>query len=410
MKKAVHLLSLASLLSLPSLAATMATTDYVNSRVAAATNAIVTVESDPVALAEIAAATNAVLSAASEYADAVAQEKAELVYGMASLDIAGVYSITNEINANLHEIERAGLSQYSRLALALEDARQAATNYTDAAVEEALNLYILNTNAQIVVSNETLKVWEMLDDTNALRYTGIGSASFASATNSLSSSLSSLSSLVSRKIESPSHWADFAASGATNAQDTVMLDRGSVTFTDGTVTWTAQGGYYFLTGHATARGSSSQFRIGADADDWFGLEVVASYLADIDPNSINVGTTTVTVGTAFDDAYLAEAPHVYFTESLGLDFVELEGGVSWAQSGNNYVATISGIADVYPSGFFRLKAQKGGGAIMRSTMPILPEGYRVENGGVYVDTVQPDSVITIQSGGKTYKVIAEEVK
>ncbi|MBR2938701.1 MAG: hypothetical protein IKC15_02430 [Kiritimatiellae bacterium] len=293
---------------------------------------------------------------------------------------------------------------------ALNDRLDNAEANIDSAIQDALDLYILNTNASITVSNRVIRVIEHDGGTNIVRYTGVDIAAYSAATNALNEAIAALRALLATKIDSPANWADFAATGLTNGSDTVMLDRGSVTLTDGTVTWTPVGGYYFMTGSATASGNSSQFRIGTDADDWFGLEVSAAYLAKILPNSIQVSPTTVTLGTAFDPSYLTEAPHVYFTPSLGLDFEELESGVAWSQAGTNYVATVSGIADTYPSGFFRLKAMRSGGVIMRSTLPILPEGYRVEKSGAYVDTVQPDSVITVTVGGKSYKVIGEEVR
>ena len=307
------------------------------------------------------------------------------------------------------------IAALSAAVCAADGVRMASEDYVTnlvAAISGVADVLALNTNAYLAVSNQNLQiVFRGTNGTEEVVYSWDAiAANRAIAANAAATT--NLAAQVARKIETPASWASFAASGATNDQYAVLLDRPSVVFTDGTVQWTSVSNYFFLTAHDgfyTASGSSSQFRIGTDADDWFGLEVTASYLVDILPNSISIVSNIVTVGVLYDQSYDAEDPHVYFTPTLGSDFTELDSGVSWAQVSTNYIATISGIADTYPAGFFKVKAMHAGGAVFRSTVPVFAEGYRVEKNGAYIDTKQPDSVITVTQGGKQYKFFAQEV-
>ena len=290
----------------------------------------------------------------------------------------------------------------------------AKTNYfTKAETEREITIRLTSTNAYISVSNGVQRIYEVDGTNRILKWEW--DMGFAAISNQVRTLVAQML----RKIEDPHGWSDFAASGVSNQfAGATMLDRGSVYFGDTNVQWTASNGFAVMTGHlpVAASGSASQFRIGVDADDWFGMEVAAAYLVDAHSDSFRVvpaanDTMTATITTDYDASYESAPPVVYHSVSLAEPFARLSSGVTWQHDASTHVSTVTIQGLTGSSGFFFLKKWAAGGAIMRSTMPFLPEGYRVETTrGEYVGTVQPDSIITIQSGGRNYRVIAEEAQ
>ena len=275
--------------------------------------------------------------------------------------------------------------------------------------EDEISTWFRSTNAWISVSNGVLRVWEVASPTNILRY------EWDMRLASVTGNVARLEAAMPRKIEDSHDWAKWTASGVSNSFGAVMLDKGATYFGSTNVVWTMSGGFAVLTSFSmpvTASGSANQFRIGIDADDWFGFEVAASYLIAAIPTGFSRDNTqqTVTFATEYDESYETIAPHVYFAASLGESFVEVEAArCSWTHvSGGNSTVVVSNVSGT--AGFFILKREMAGGTIMRSTMPFLPEGYRVENAGSYVGTVQPDSIVTIEVNGRQYRIFAEEVQ
>lgn len=275
-------------------------------------------------------------------------------------------------------------------------------------LDAEINLWFRSTNAWISVSNGVARVYEIVGTNSVLKY------EWDSAHSNDAARVAALESAMPRKIEDPRRWADWTASGVSNSTGAVMLDRGAVYFGSTNVTWATDGGFAVLTSHslpASASGGSSQFRIGLDVEDWFGFEITASYLVNALPTGFSVDNTahTATIATAYAAGYETTPPLVYYAQTLAQPFAPWDGGiVEWTHDGAVSTATVNGVSGT--SGFFVLKAEVAGGAVFRSTMPALMEGYRVESGGEYVGTLQPDAIITISSGGKTYRVMAQEVQ
>ena len=275
-------------------------------------------------------------------------------------------------------------------------------------LDAEIDLWFRSTNAWISVSNGVARVYEIVGTNSVLKY------EWDSAHSNDAARVAALESAMPRKIEDPRRWADWTASGVSNSTGAVMLDRGAVYFGSTNVTWATDGGFAVLTSHslpASASGGSSQFRIGIDTEDWFGFEVTASYLVNALPTGFSVDNTahTATIATAYAAGYETTPPLVYYAQTLAQPFAPWDGGiVEWTHDGAVSTVTVNGVSGT--SGFFILKAEVAGGAVFRSTMPALMEGYRVESGGEYVGTLQPDSLITITSGDKTYRVMAQEVQ
>ncbi len=218
-----------------------------------------------------------------------------------------------------------------------------------------------------------------------------------------------------RKKEDSSDWSDWSANGAPNPFPGAVNLNKSLYISGTNVTWEASNGFYAMTGHMPvgASGTASQFRIGPDVDDWFGMEVTAAYLVDATVGSFsrdNAGNTS-TLSTPYDSTYPGNPPKLYFSVSLAEPFAELTSGITWTHDPGAGTSTVVATGQTAGSGFYFLKKEEAGGAIFRSTMPILPEGYRVEDeSGNYVGTLQPDSIISVTQGGKNYILFAQEVK
>lgn len=332
---------------------------------------------------------------------------------VASATNATHQSLASDLASATNSLAAAETAAHQSLASGFADSLASAINATLAAaradLDAEINLWFRSTNAWISVSNGVARVYEIVGTNSVLKY------EWDSAHSNDAARVAALESAMPRKIEDPRRWADWTASGVSNSTGAVMLDRGAVYFGSTNVTWATDGGFAVLTSHslpASASGGSSQFRIGIDTEDWFGFEVTASYLVNALPTGFSVDAQTAhtaTIQTAYTAGYETTPPLVYYAQTLAQPFAPWDGGiVEWTHDGAVSTATVNGVSGT--SGFFMLKAEVAGGAVFRSTMPALMEGYRVESAGEYVGTLQPDSLITITSGGKTYRVMAQEVQ
>ena len=293
-----------------------------------------------------------------------------------------------------------------------------ATNYTDgavAAIREYCDLYVRNTNCWMVVSNGVfsvysvsgdahVKVWEW-DATSSNRFAALADQT-AAATNALS-----------RRIDAaPARWSDFAADGTANPYTNAVCINKTAVFGDGSVLWEGTNGFFALSAAAPicAGGTSAAFRIGTDADTFFGMEVAASYLVGILTGGISVtpDSSAVTLTYMWDDSYTNAPPAVYYAATLADEFRDISevAGLSRADAsspGVSYSVTVSGLTG--SQGFFTAKREVQGGAVMRSTLPIFADGYYIAPSNAPPQIVQPDSVFTISAGGHTYRVFGERV-
>ena len=293
-----------------------------------------------------------------------------------------------------------------------------ATNYTDgavAAIREYCDLYVRNTNCWMVVSNGVfsvysvsgdahVKVWEW-DATSSNRFAALADQT-AAATNALS-----------RRIDAaPARWSDFAADGTANPYPYAVCINRPAVFGDGSVLWEGTNGFFALSAAAPicAGGTSAAFRIGTDADTFFGMEVAASYFVGIFTGGITVApdSSAVTLTYMWADSYTNAPPAVYYAATPADEFrdvMEVEGlsRLDTSSPGVSYSVTVSGLTG--SQGFFTAKREVQGGAVMRSTLPIFADGYYIAPSNAAPQIVQPDSVFTISAGGHTYRVFGERI-
>ena len=209
-------------------------------------------------------------------------------------------------------------------------------------VRDEITLRLTSTNAYISVSNGVTRIYEVDGATRTLKWEW--DMGFAAISNQVAELVTQMAG----KIDNPRRWADWGASGLANTfPDAVALDRAAVYFGSTNVTWATSGGFAVLTSHmpATASGTASQFRIGVDADDWFGMEVTASYLVDAHADSFSVvdaaGGKTATITTDYDASFESTSPVVYYTQALGEPFAQLNTGVSWSHNASTGVSTVT---------------------------------------------------------------------
>ena len=295
----------------------------------------------------------------------------------------------------------------------------AATNYTDAAfagLRHDIDLYVRSTNAWLIVSNGVfyayyvstagVKTLQWSVDQNIANDLAALARDLVSATNAQKA-------LIDR---APSHWGEWASSGASNNYpNCIHLDRRAI-FSDGSVVWEGTNGFFAVSAASafSASGTAPAFRIGSDADTWFGLEVQASYLVGIRTGGIAVDSVSGTVTMRYDwrESFDTTPPKIYYSPDLINDFQDIEGLAFTRsdipdKSGGIYTVILGGISG--SAGYFTAKDEVAGGAVMRSTIPIFADGYYIAPSNAAPQIVQPDSVFTISTGGHTYRVFGERI-
>ena len=295
----------------------------------------------------------------------------------------------------------------------------AATNYTDAAfagLRRDIDLYVRSTNAWLVVSNGVFSAYYVSTagvKTLQWRVDQNIANDLAALVSDLVSATNAQKALIDR---APARWSDWAASGEpNNYTNCVHLNR-TVMFSDGSVKWEGTNGFFAVSAASAffASGTAPAFHIGSDADTWFGLEVQASYLVGIRTGGIDVDIAAGTVTLTYDwrESFAESPPRIYYSPDLIEIFQDTEE-LAFARSdipdkaGGIYTVTLSGISA--KAGFFTAKEEVAGGAVMRSTIPIFADGYYIAPQNAPPVIVQPDSVITITSGGHSYRVFGERV-
>ena len=286
----------------------------------------------------------------------------------------------------------------------------ATTGDLAASASAIVQTYILTTNAWMTVSNSTLSVTII---TNGVTDTIWSSAESAggldpSFSNAVWSALSGLSAALGGKADTA--WGTHTPYGEANPDPEYMtwLNAPATVFASG-AQWSTDGTFAVLTTAGTvafAAGDSGQFRIGPNSTNWFGYISGGSVTIGAVAESIAVteGGTSNGIATIVYPYSGGDFPALWFTPALSVDFTEMEG-VAWVDNANG-TATVTAPATA-PGGFYSATTTAMFDNYFRSTMPARLDG------GVFGATnaapVVYDSVITIESGGKTYRIPAQEV-
>lgn len=277
-----------------------------------------------------------------------------------------------------------------------------------AATNSAITSIFAIKNALLVVSNEVAMI-----TTNGVPIWSSASSADSippSVTNELWISIAALQSTVSSLQSSLAgisrDWGSYAPDGSTNPDPDYMLyiNRPATVWASG-FQWATSGGHAVLTSTgmvAFAVGDSGEMRIGpGDGTNYFGF---------VQGGSVEVGARAAglsVVGEVATILYPHESgafPVLWFTPDLAVPFEPI-AGVVWVDNADGS-ATVTAPATT-PRGFWRATTSATYTAEFRSTMPAR------FTGGVWGATnavpVIYDSTIQISSGGKTYRIPAEEL-
>ena len=168
--------------------------------------------------------------------------------------------------------------------------------------------------------------------------------------------------------------------------------------------WAVSGGHAVLTATGTvafAAGGSGEMRIGpGDGTNYFGFVTGGSVEVGASASGITVADEVATIVYPYDSG---DFPTLWFTPDLATPFETMDG-VVWVDNEDG-TATASAPATT-ERGFWRATTSATYAAEFKSTMPAR------FSGGVWGATnavpVVYDSTITIESGGKSYRIPAEE--
>ena len=278
------------------------------------------------------------------------------------------------------------------------------TSATNAVISSIFELQ----NALLVVSNDVATI-----QTNGVviwSSTSGGGSVPPSVTNELWQSIAALQGTVS-SFESAlagitRDWGSYAPDGSVNPDSDYMLyiNRPATVWASG-FQWSTSGGHAVLstTGMvAFAVGDSGEMRIGpGDGTNYFGFVQGGSVEVGASAEGITVAGEVATILYPYESG---DFPVLWFTVDLAIPFEPMTG-VVWVDNEDG-TATVTAPATT-PRGFWRATTSATYTAEFRSTMPAR------FTGGVFGATNQVpviyDSTIQISSGGKTYRIPAEEL-
>ncbi len=276
----------------------------------------------------------------------------------------------------------------------------------DGATNALVQTYLLGTNAWMTISNTTLTIWRTID--------GVASSLWSSAeseggggidptfTNAVWAALAA---------KADAAWGKYLPDGAANPDPAymVMLNTPVVMHASG-YTWATCGAYSVL-----AESGAVAFESGADGEVRWGLDLHTNYVGFVRGGSVIVaaraGAITVTDGGTTNG--IAEIvypytsgdfPALWFAPALDVPF-SVQTGVVWVDNQDG-TATVTAPA-TSPKGFWYAAT-----TVSYDTIFDIRPPARLTGGVLGTTNAAPvvyDSVITISSGGKNYRIPAQEV-
>lgn len=278
-----------------------------------------------------------------------------------------------------------------------------------AATNALVQTYLITSNAWLTANytNQTLSV--SVISTNGMTNTvsvGGNNSIDPQATNLLWEAL--VSGLASK---SPKAWGAFTPDGSANPDPSYMtfLNAPATLFASGCA-WSSYGTYAVLTSPGTvaySAGTNGAFRLGPDSTNYFGYVVGGAVtVGAVSDSIIVVGGGTESGFAEIVYAYSGgDYPALWFTPSLSIDFA-LIASVAWVDNlDGTATATVPATT---PAGFWKGTTTANFQNIFESTMPSKFLGGVI--GSPSELPVVYDSVITITSGGHTYRVPAQLVE
>ena len=272
-----------------------------------------------------------------------------------------------------------------------------------------IQTYLISSNAWLIAdfSNQTVSV-SMVSTNGTTNTVSIGSGN-GNAIDPLATNLLWLALNAGLAGKAPKAWGQYAPDGSANPEPEFMtfLNAPATVFASG-AQWSTYGTNAVLTATGTvafASGGDGQFRLGPNSTNWFGFVQGGSVTVGAVAESLAVaaGGTAEGIATIVYPYSGGDFPALWFSPSLGtVDFATVEG-VVWVDNQNG-TATVTAPATT-AKGFWYATTTATFGNVFESTMPAR------FSGGVFGDTnstpVIYNSVITIESGGHTYRLPAQ---
>lgn len=341
-----------------------------------------------------------------------------------STNAVGAYVTAAELAAALAEYNPAAVTQALDVAEAAfvsatnaQARAQAVDQRLTSATNAIVRTYFASSNAWIEVdySNKTAAVVMVGESgTNSVLLSEAGASLDPAATNAIwiaiNQNYAALSAALA--LKAPAAWGQYAPDGSANPEPDYMtfLNAPATLFGSG-CSWSTYGTYAVLSAPgatAFAAGSDGMFRIGPNSTNWFGFVQGGSVIVGAQADSLAVTGGGTSNGYA-EITYPYESgdwPSVWFTPQLSVDFTLLEtNSVAWADNLDG-TATVT-VPATTATGFWSATTSASFANYFQSTMPAR------FTGGVLGSTndlpVVYDSVIQIESGGKTYRIPAQEV-
>lgn len=279
----------------------------------------------------------------------------------------------------------------------------AATDSDIAAATNALvQTYLLGTNAWMTISNQTLTISRAIDGVETSLWSsaesgGGGDTVDLAFTNALWSALAG---------KADKAWGQYAPDGSANPDPAYM------TYLNSPATMHASGFRWatFGTFCVLAQSGTVAFESGADGEARWGLDLHTNYVAFVRGSNVVVGASAGGIAVADGEATIVYAyaggdfPVLWFSPSLDTPFT-VQSGVVWVDNEDG-TATVTAPAET-PAGFWYASTT----AQIDVVFDVRPPARL--SGGVFgapgALPVVYDSVIEIESGGKTYRIPAQEV-
>lgn len=328
----------------------------------------------------------------------------------AATNAVGTYVTASDLAAALQSFNPAAAT--NALAVASNAFILASAAATQSQLASATNhivqTYLVASNAWLAVdfSNQVLSV--SILSTNNL--TNTVSVSAAAGIDPQATNLLWLALSAGLATKAPKAWGTYAPDGSPNPDPAYMtwLNAPATFFASG-MSWSTYGSYAVLTATGTvayASGADGSARIGPDGTNYFGFAVGGNITVGAVPDSIYVygggepgGYAEITYPYTGGDY-----PVLWFAPGLQYPFSVLTE-VIWVDNLDGS-ATVTAPAES-GGGFYKASTTINIGAVFESTMPARLLGGVI--GSTNTTPVVYDSVITVTSGGKNYRIPAQEV-
>lgn len=274
------------------------------------------------------------------------------------------------------------------------------------ATNALVQTYLLGTNAWMSISNQTLTIWRETNGVPAALWSSAESEGGGGIDPTFTNAV-----WLALADKADRAWGQYAPDGSVNPDPAYMtfLNAPATMHASG-YQWATYGAYSVM-----AESGAVAFEAGADGSARWGLDLQTNYVGFVCGGSVIVGAragaiTVTDGGTTNGIAEIVypytsgDFPALWYAPSLDVAFA-VQSGVVWVDNEDG-TATVTAPATT-PKGFWYASTTTQIDVIFDVRPPALLSGGVI--GATNVLPVVYDSTITISSGGKTYRIPAEEV-